>query len=67
LYLKSNDEKNLISLKEINKKNILKIVIEKETISRIDISKLLKIGRPTTLAYINDLIDDGFLLKKHLP
>ncbi|MHB8278078.1 MAG: ROK family protein [Candidatus Humimicrobiaceae bacterium] len=45
----------------INKKNILKIIIEKETISRIDISKLLKISRPTTSAYINDLIDDGLI------
>lgn len=53
--------KNLISLKEINKKNILKIFIEKESISRIDISKLLKISRPTTSAYINELIADGLI------
>ena len=31
-------EKNNISLKEINKKNILKIVIDEGPISRIDIS-----------------------------
>jgi len=54
-------KKSLISLKEINKKNILKIIIEKENISRIDISKLLKISRPTTSAYIKDLIDDGLI------
>ncbi len=54
-------KKNLISLKEINKKNILKIIIEKEIISRVDISKLLKISRPTTSAYINELISDGLI------
>jgi glucokinase-like ROK family protein len=54
-------KKNLISLKEINKKNILKIVIEKGTISRIDIARLLKISRPTTSAYINDLLDEGLI------
>ncbi|MHB1376758.1 MAG: ROK family protein [Candidatus Humimicrobiaceae bacterium] len=54
-------KKNLISLKEINKKNILKIIIEKEIISRVDISKLLKISRPTTSAYINELIYDGLI------
>ena len=54
-------KKNLISLREINKKNILKIIIEKEIISRVDISKLLKISRPTTSAYINELIYDGLI------
>jgi len=54
-------EKNNISLKEINKKNILKIVIEMSPVSRIDISKQLKISRPTTSAYIGDLIKDGLI------
>ena len=54
-------EKNNISLKEINKKNILKIVIEEGPISRIDISRRLIISRPTTSAYIGELIDDGLV------
>ncbi len=54
-------EKNNISLKEINKKNILKIVIDVGQISRIDISKLLKISRPTTSAYIGELIEEGLI------
>ena len=54
-------EKNNISLKEINKKNILRIVLEIGPISRIDISKQLKISRPTTSAYISELIKDGLI------
>ena len=54
-------EKSNISLKEINKKNILKIVMEMEPISRIDISRRLKISRPTTSAYIGELIKDGLI------
>src|SRR4030065_1085321 len=57
----SEGEKNNISLKEINKKNILKIVIDVGQISRIDISKLLKISRPTTSAYIGELIEEGLI------
>ena len=58
IYRKEN--KN-ISLKEINKKNILKIVMEMGPISRIDISRHLKISRPTTSAYIGELIKDGLI------
>ena len=54
-------EKNNISLREINKKNILKIVIDIGPISRINISRRLKISRPTTSAYISELIDDGLI------
>jgi len=54
-------EKNNISLKEINKKNILKIVIDVGQISRIDISRQLKISRPTTSAYIGELIEEGLI------
>ncbi|MBA7574053.1 hypothetical protein ES708_15855 [subsurface metagenome] len=54
-------EENNISLKEINKKNILKIVIEMGPISRIGISKQLKISRPTTSAYMSELIKDGLI------
>ncbi|MCJ7727783.1 MAG: ROK family transcriptional regulator [Actinobacteria bacterium] len=54
-------EKNNISLKEINKKNILKIVIEMSPISRIDISRQLKISRPTTSTYIGELIEEGLV------
>ena len=54
-------EKNNISLKEINKKNILKIVMEMGPISRIDISRHLKISRPTTSAYIGELIKDDLI------
>jgi len=54
-------EENNISLKEINKKNILKIVIEMGPISRIGISKQLKISRPATSAYMSELIKDGLI------
>jgi N-acetylglucosamine repressor len=54
-------EKNNISLKEINKKNILRIVLEIGPISRIEISRQLKISRPTTSAYISELIKDGLI------
>ncbi|MCE8422515.1 MAG: winged helix-turn-helix transcriptional regulator, partial [Candidatus Methanoperedens sp.] len=54
-------EKNNISLREINKKNILKIVIDIGPISRIDISRQLKISRPTTSAYIGELIEEGLI------
>ncbi len=54
-------EKSNISLKEINKKNILKIIIDVGPISRIDISRRLKISRPTTSAYISELINDGLI------
>src|SRR4030067_2366151 len=54
-------EKNSISLKEINRKNILKIVIDIGPISRIDISRQLKISRPTTSAYIGELIEEGLI------
>jgi N-acetylglucosamine repressor len=57
----NRDEKNNISLKEINKKNILKIVIDMGPISRIGISRRLKISRPTTSAYISELIEDGLI------
>jgi predicted NBD/HSP70 family sugar kinase len=58
IYGKENEN---ISLKEINKKNILRIVLEIGSISRIDISKQLKISRPTTSAYISELIKDGLI------
>jgi predicted NBD/HSP70 family sugar kinase len=58
IYGKENEN---ISLKEINKKNILRIVLEVGPISRIDISKQLKISRPTTSAYISELIKDGLI------
>jgi len=54
-------EKNNISLKEINKKNILRLVLEIGPISRIDISKQLRISRPTTSAYISELIKNGLI------
>jgi len=54
-------EKNNISLKEINKKNILMLVLEIGPISRIDISKQLKISRPTTSAYISELIKEDLI------
>src|SRR4030065_1341089 len=57
----SEGEKNNISLKEINKKNIIKIVIEVGQNSRIDISRQLKISRPTTSAYIGELIEEGLI------
>ncbi len=54
-------EKINFSLKEINKKNILRIVIDKGPISRIDISRRLKISRPTTSAYISELIEEDLI------
>jgi len=52
---------SFISIKEINKKNILRIIIEKKSISRIDISKLLKISRPTVSTYVSDLINEDLI------
>lgn len=52
---------NNISIKELNKKQILKIILERGPISRIDISKYLKISRPTTTFYINELISSGLI------
>jgi glucokinase len=54
-------EKNLITLKEINKKNILKIIIRNEKISRTDIAKFFKISRPTISSYINEMINEGLV------
>ncbi|MBA7508087.1 N-acetylglucosamine repressor [subsurface metagenome] len=53
-----------ISLRKINKKNILKIVLEKGSISRTGISKYLKISRPTTSSYIYELIKEGLVEEK---
>lgn len=50
-----------ISIKEINKKQILKIILEKGPISRIEISKYLNISRPTTTSYINELISSRLI------
>ncbi len=50
-----------ISIKELNTKQILKIILEKGPISRIDISKYLNISRPTTTFYINELIGSGLI------
>lgn len=50
-----------ISLKEINKKNILKVIINRGPISRVGISKLLKASRPTISTYINELIEDNLV------
>ena len=55
------EEKSNISLKEINKKNILKMIIEMGPTSRIDISKKLRISRPTTSVYIAELIKDNLI------
>jgi len=50
-----------ISLKEINKKNILKVIINRSPISRAEVSRLLRTSRPTISAYINDLIEDNMI------
>jgi len=54
---------NFVSLKEINKKNILKIIIKNGPISRIRISELLNISRPTISSYVNELIG-GDMIKE---
>ncbi len=56
-----NSESKNISFKDINKKRILGIVIKKELISRVDISRQLKISRPTSSTYVNELINDGLI------
>ncbi|MGM0366542.1 MAG: ROK family protein [Actinomycetota bacterium] len=50
-----------ISIKEINKKNILKIIINRGHVSRADVSRLLKTSRPTVSTYINELIGEGMV------
>ncbi len=59
IYKVLNNKK--ISIKDLNKKQILKIIIENDPISRIDISKYLKISRPTTTFYINELLEAGLI------
>ena len=54
---------NFISIKEINKKNILKLIINNGPISRISISKLLGISRPTVSSYINELIENRLIVE----
>ncbi|MCL5986387.1 MAG: ROK family transcriptional regulator [Actinobacteria bacterium] len=50
-----------ISTREINKKNILRIIKNSPSISRIDIAARLKISRPTVTAYIDELISEGLV------
>jgi predicted NBD/HSP70 family sugar kinase len=50
--------KTLITNKEINKDNILLTIKEKGPISRSDLSKLLRVSKPTILTYINELITE---------
>ena len=54
-------ENNNISLRDINRKNIFKIIFKKGPISRIGISRMLKISRPTVTNYINELIEEGLI------
>ena len=56
--------KKLISIKDLNKKNILRIIIDKSPITRTAISNLLKISKPTTSSYINELITDNLVIEK---
>ena len=56
--------KKLISVKNLNKKNILKIVLNKGPITRPEIANLLKISRPTVSSYINELIKEDFIVEK---
>lgn len=56
-------EINSISLKEINSKNILKIIFENGPISRVAIARMLKISRPTTTSYISELLEKGIVVE----
>jgi predicted NBD/HSP70 family sugar kinase len=56
--------KRIVSVKDLNKKNILRIIINKDFITRTNIANLLKISRPTASSYINDLIEEGFVIEK---
>jgi predicted NBD/HSP70 family sugar kinase len=60
LHDKSMNSKK-ISTREINKKNILKIIKDSPPVSRIDIAARLKISRPTVTAYIDELISEGLV------
>lgn len=51
--------KTLITNKEINKENILLTIKERGPISRADLSKLLRVSKPTILTYINELIAEN--------
>jgi predicted NBD/HSP70 family sugar kinase len=56
--------KGTISVRDLNKKNILKIILNREPITRTEISDLIKISRPTASSYINELIDSGYVIEK---
>lgn len=62
MFDKKDTERNrLASVKEINKRNILRIVRDHGPISRSEISARLSISRPTVTTYIEELLGDGLL------
>jgi glucokinase-like ROK family protein len=64
LVLKNIDNQKIkITTKEINKKNILRIIKNSSPISRIDIASRLKISRPTVTAYIDELMSEGLVIE----
>jgi len=52
---------NKVSTREINKKNILRIIKNSPPVSRINIAARLRISRPTVSAYIDELISEGLV------
>ena len=54
-------ENRNISIKEINKINILRLIMTSGPISRVVISKHLDISRPTVTEYTRELLDEGLI------
>jgi DNA-binding Lrp family transcriptional regulator len=59
--LSEEQENKNISIKEINKVNILNLVKSLKSISRVAISKKLNISRPNVTEYVRKLIGEGLL------
>jgi N-acetylglucosamine repressor len=58
------NKNNLISTKYINKKSIIRILREINITTRSEIARKLKVSRPTIYEYINELIDEGFIIEE---
>ncbi|MCL5986395.1 MAG: ROK family transcriptional regulator [Actinobacteria bacterium] len=59
----SDPIQKIISTKDINKRNILRIIKNNSPISRTEIATRLRISKTTISTYINELIDDGLIVE----
>ncbi|WP_010253842.1 ROK family transcriptional regulator [Treponema primitia] len=50
-------------IKYINKKNVLDTILREEQISRIDISKRVKLAMPTVMRIVDEFVNDGLVIE----